>query len=125
MSLTSLEHAKRIALQVLHRQREYLRRRLHRYATRKYRCKPQQVQFDDTRADDRLKNATVCMLEPNTLGENDYLSIVVTSEIAMSMDELVGVLLHEYMHNWCIVRGKVMSCCNEHSFLRHLGDANA
>lgn len=65
------------------------------------------------------------MLDTNVLGENDLLSITVTSEIAMSMDELVCVLLHEYMHNWCVVRGKMMSCCNEHMFLRRLGDVNA
>jgi len=40
----------------------------------------------------------------------------------MSFDELVGVLVHEYLHNWCRVRGHFMSCHNEHQCMRGLGD---
>lgn len=74
----------------------------------------------------RLRNAKLsATLHESTLGETDCSEMCISSTMDMSMDELVDVLIHEYLHNWCVVRGKYMSCHREHVLIANLGDIYA
>ena len=95
-----------------------LQRHFSRFATRKYRCKPQQVKFVNTIP--LLKH--VYLEDTQNLGETDGKRIGISSTVPMTFDELVGVLVHECLHNYCKVRGRFMSCYNEHVCMRGLGD---
>jgi len=97
-----------------------LRRHFSRYATRKYLCKPQQVHFVDTHK--LLQRVTLGVEGALNLGETDGVGIAISDTIPMTFDELVGVLVHECLHNYCTVRGRFMSCHSEHICMRGLGD---
>lgn len=96
------------------------------FATRKYFCKPSQVTFEDGAALKRIKEASVGEIDPafpNVLGQTDGTMIEVMP-VSMSHSEIVATLLHEGMHDWCRVRGKFMSCKNEHRCMSTAGDPN-
>ena len=61
-----------------------------------------------------LKDATLGECDEGTVGATDNVRIWVSDTALMSFDEVVGTLVHEYLHNFCRVRGKYMSCDNEH-----------
>ena len=102
-------------LQVAHR-------RFRDYAVRKYRCKPQQIRFDDKGAIQRIRRAVLFDDEPWLLGRTDGETIEICAACPMTHAEIVGTLLHEAMHDWCRVRGKFMSCANEHYCMSRCGD---
>ena len=92
-----------------------------KYAQRKYRCKPQQVSFDDSGALRRIKDAVIMSGDNNYLGETDGIEIRIT-RMPMSHPLLVGTLLHEAMHDWCKVRGCCMCCKKEHFCMTKIGE---
>ena len=57
------------------------------------------------------------------LGETDGECISIFA-IPMSHAMLVGTLIHEALHDWCKVRGRPMSCANEHCCIAEIGDPN-
>jgi len=93
------------------------------FATRRYKCKRSQVKFETDKALRLVRNAVVSDERDDILAQTDNVCIEVM-RVPMQHSELVGVLLHEAMHNWCVVRGKYMSCCNEHRCMGRLGDPN-
>ena len=93
------------------------------FALRKYRCKRSQITFDDKGALRRLENAILCDDHPDMWGQTDGKQIEIC-ECEMCDDLLVGTLLHESLHDWCRVRGKVMSCRAEHYCMAKCGDPN-
>jgi hypothetical protein len=95
-----------------------LQKHFSRYATRKYKCKPQQIAFEDT---SKLLHKVSLGLCSGNLGETDGTQITISDVVPMTFDELVAVLVHECLHNYCLVRGKFMSCYNEHMCMRGLG----
>lgn len=92
-----------------------------RYATRRYRCKSQQVRFKFEKQITLLKLAKLSECGENNLGETDGSNIYISKHMPMSSNELVAVLLHEALHNFCVVKGKFMSCENEHRCMSSLG----
>ena len=100
-----LELAKPYAVSVIKTHSQKLQRHFSRFATRKYRCKPQQVSFDTDAQLKRLRAATLEECPVDVCGETDGQRIWVSPNVPMSFDELVGVLVHEFMHNYCNVRG--------------------
>jgi hypothetical protein len=89
---------------------------------RKYRCKPQQVKFNTERQLKLLKTAKLKPLDEDTMGETDGLEIRLNSEASFAWDRLVSTLVHEFLHNYCLVRGRYMSCENEHKCMLGLGE---
>jgi hypothetical protein len=108
------------AATILARHKVKLQKHFSRYATRKYKCKPQQVKFKETAQ--LLRRVTLGVEGIDNLGETDGVSIQISDTAPMTFDELVGVLVHECLHNYCTVRGRFMSCYNEHICMRGLGD---
>lgn len=98
--------------------------RFRNYAVRKYKCKPQQVTFDDNGALKRIKKAVLFDDEPGLMGRTDGEVIEISSNCEMNHSEIVGTLIHEAMHDWCKVRGKSMSCAKEHYCMSMCGDPN-
>ena len=92
-----------------------------KYAQRKYRCKARQVCFDDRGAMRRIRDAVISYKNLNHLGETDGVQIRITG-MPMTDELLVGTLIHEGMHNWCSVRGRFMSCENEHFCMTKVGE---
>lgn len=90
------------------------------FAVRKYRCKPAQVTFDTPGALRRISRAFLIDEVPGYLGQTDGKSIEIM-RTAMTHGLLVNTLIHEALHDWCRVRGKFMSCANEHHCMRVLG----
>jgi len=113
--------AKKKALHLFQANRNVLERHFVRYATRRYRCKAQQVKFKFKEQIAQLKRATLSKCGDNNLGETDGSKIYISKQMQMSQNELVAVLLHEALHNFCVVRGKFMSCNNEHRCMCSLG----
>lgn len=93
------------------------------YAVRKYRCKPQQVKFDDAGAVRRIRRAKLSDEDLSILGQTDGVRIDIM-RVPMSPPEIVGTLIHEGMHDWCSVRGKHMPAKYEHHCMSRLGDPN-
>ena len=93
------------------------------FAARHYRCKRSQVKFDTAKSLRLIRNAVVSDECEDILGQTDGAQIEIM-RVPMEHSEIVGVLLHEGMHNWCTVRGKYMSCANEHKCMATLGDPN-
>lgn len=120
MTSSRLALAKPYALGVVTTHSQMLQKHFLRFATRKYRCKPQQVSFECESQLELLKRAALGVCGEGNLGETDGVSITVNEALPMSFDELVATLVHEYLHNFCRVRGKFMSCDNEHSCMRGL-----
>ena len=100
-----------------------MQKRFRNYAVRKYRCKPQQVKFDDAGAVRRIQRAVLSDERDDILGQTDGVLIEVM-RVAMSQPELVGTLIHEALHDWCFVRGNSMPAKNEHHCMAYLGDPN-
>lgn len=98
-----------------------MQRAFRQYAVRKYRCKPQQVKFDDAGAIRRIRRAVVSDADLDILGQTDGVSIEIM-RVPMSHPEIVGTLIHEGMHDWCSVRGKCMPAKYEHHVMKRLGD---
>ena len=115
----SLQLAKPYAAEILRAKKSKLQKHFIRFATRKYRCKPQQVTFTDKSK--LLQTVSLGYCNGN-LGETDGVCITISHVEPMTFDELIGVLVHECLHNYCLVRGKYMSCYNEHMCMRGLGD---
>lgn len=106
------------AANILRSHRVKIQKHFRTFAVRKYVCKPQQVTFENT-----IKLLRkVSLVDMYNLGETDGTCIDISQTVPMSFDELVGVLVHECLHNYCKVRGKYMSCHNEHTCMRGLGD---
>lgn len=117
-----LAAAKPFSHKIIRMQQNKLEKHFSRYATRKYHCKPQQVKFDSANQLQRMLCATLKKLDHDTLGETDGNQIWISSSTPMTFDDVVCVLVHEYLHNFCRVRGRFMSCYNEHQCMRGLGD---
>jgi hypothetical protein len=99
-------------------------KRFRNYAVRKYRCKPQQVTFDNFGALKRISKAVLFDDDPSLLGRTDGVTIEISGGCDMTYPELIGTLIHEAMHDWCRVRGKFMSCGREHHCMSQCGDPN-
>ena len=115
-----LATAKPYARQIVIRHAKRLQRHFSRYAMRKYRCKPSQVSFDNTVP--LLQKAKLVPLSEEVVGETDGVEICINSIVPMTWDHLVSTLVHESLHNFCRVRGRFMSCHNEHQCMRGLGE---
>ena len=104
------------------------KRAFRNFAVRKYRCKPQQVTFDDKGALRRIQRAILSYSDdPGLMGQTSETQIEImygTTSHWGTWAELVTVLIHEAMHNWCRVRGKFMHTENEHWCLGRLGEPN-
>lgn len=100
------------------------KRRFSNYAVRKYRCKPQQVAFDDAGAKKRIREAILFYDDETLLGRTDGETIEICGVCGMTHPELVGTLIHEAMHSWCRVRGNFMPCNREHYCMSRCGDPN-
>ena len=98
--------------------------RFRNYAVRKYRCKPQQVTFDNAGALKRISKAVLFEDDPSLLGRTDGVTIEISGACDMTHPELIGTLIHEALHDWCRVRGKFMSCGREHFCMSKCGDPN-
>ena len=100
------------------------KRAFRNFAVRKYRCKPQQVTFDDKGALRRLQGAILSYSDdPYLNGQTSETQIEIMYQWS-TWAELVTVLIHEAMHNWCRVRGKFMHTENEHWCMGRLGEPN-
>jgi hypothetical protein len=122
VTAASLSVAKAYALRILKEQKQWLQRRFVAFARRKYRCKPSQVSFLHELSEHRVANATLKDLDPLTCGETDGVHIWVSSCEPMTFDDLINVLVHESLHDYCYVRGRCMSCANEHKCMRGMGE---
>ena len=69
-----------------------------------------------------LEKAELHPLCSGVVGETDGVRILVSSVEPMTWDHLVSTLVHEFLHNYCRVRGRFMSCHNEHQCMRGLGE---
>ena len=75
------------------------------------------AKFDTFGTMKRLKCATLQHgrdFDESTLAYNDSERIVML-ERTMHDSEIVQILIHKALHNWCIVRGKFMGCDREHA----------
>jgi len=84
------------------------------------------AKFDTEGTLRRLRIATLehgREFDESTLAYNDSERIVML-ERSMHDSEIVQILIHEALHNWCIVRGKYMGCDREHACMAILGDPN-
>ena len=100
------------------------KRAFRNFAVRKYHCKPQQVTFDDKGALRRLQGAILSYSDdPDLNGQTSETQIEIMYQWS-TWAELVTVLVHEAMHNWCRVRGKFMHTENEHWCMGRLGEPN-
>ena len=100
------------------------KRAFRNFAVRKYRCKPQQVTFDDKGALRRIQGAVLSYSDDPCLnGQTSETQIEIMYQWS-TWAELVTVLIHEAMHNWCRVRGKFMHTENEHWCMGRLGEPN-
>ena len=122
MTQQMLTRAKPYAASIVTRHSKLLQKHFSRFATRKYRCKPQQVKFDSATQLQLLKRAVLKECCDGILGETDGVQIWISNSALMTFDDVISVLIHEYLHNYCLVRGKTMSCHNEHQCMRGLGD---
>ena len=86
-------------------------------------CKRRQIKFDDVGAVRRIKTAVLCYDDEEIWGRTDGHTIEISGGY-MSYPQLVGTLLHESLHDWCRVRGRVMSCAGEHFCMHKCGDPN-
>lgn len=102
----------------------FAQRRFRNYAVRKYRCKPRDVTFDTSASVKRIRGAVLYNDDPNMLGRTDGITIEINSCCQMTHSEIIAALLHEARHDWCRVRGKYMSCANEHCCMSKCGDPN-
>ena len=104
------------------------KRAFRNFAVRRYRCKPQQVTFDDKGALRRIQRAILSYSDdPGLMGQTSETQIEImygTTSHWGTWAELVTVLIHEAMHNWCRVRGKFMHTENEHWCMGRLGEPN-
>ena len=119
--------AKWQACKLLQLKFELAESRFRNYAVRKYKCKPQQVKFQNKRALRRIKAAILFYTDtenPPLLGQTDDWQIEISGTLPMTHVEIVSTLVHEAMHNWCLVRGKYMSCQSEHRCMHTCGDPN-
>ena len=124
MTTHILTLAKWQAKQILKSRRRIGHMRFKCYAVRKYKCKPQQVTFDDKRAEQLIDNAVLYIDDPKYLGQTDNIQIRINAVRPLTYADIVGTLIHESMHNWCSVRGKYMSMQNEHHCMGMCGDPN-
>jgi len=84
------------------------------------------VKFDTAGTLKRLRRAEFedgLTFSTETLAYNDSSKIVMFAR-TMHDAEIVQVLIHEALHNWCLVRGKYMGCEREHACMALLGDPN-
>ena len=100
------------------------KRAFRNFAVRKYRCKPQQVTFDDKGALRRIRGAILSYSDDPYLNGQTSLTQIEIMHQWSTWAELVTVLIHEAMHNWCRVRGKFMHMENEHWCMGRLGEPN-
>ena len=95
------------------------------YCVRKYRCKRHNVKFKPRRQSlRRIRSAILNSEIPELLGQTDGDTIEVSSNTLMTFTDLVGVLVHEALHNWCHVYGRVLSGTVEHHCMAVLGDVH-
>ena len=97
--------------------------RFRKFALRKYRCRSSQVSFNDAGSLKRIEEAKLIDDQPDCWGQTDGKTIEICA-CAMSESRLVCTLIHEALHDWCRVRGKVMSCRAEHYCMAKCGDPN-
>jgi len=117
----NLSKAKWQATHLFEVARTDMQRKFRRYAVRRYRCKPQQVKFDDAGAIRRIRRAELSDADLSLLGQTDGVTIEIM-RVPMWHAELVGTLVHEGMHDWCSVRGKRIPAAAEHHCMSCLGD---
>ena len=107
MTSGMLELAKPFARDVLTKQRLKLQRHFCRFASRKYKCKSSQVSFRHEASMKRMRRAELLPVGEELLGLTDGESIWISSEAPMTWDDLVCTLVHETLHDYCTVRGKI------------------
>ena len=93
-----------------------------RYAVRRYKCKRRAIKFDEVGALQRLQKAELGVDEESVYGHTDGQKIVINTECPMGFGDVVATLVHEALHNFCVVRGKLMGCEREHVCMRGLGE---
>lgn len=122
MTVQMLALARPFARKILLDKKALIHKTFSRFATRKYRCKPQQVTFDEEQQESMLRNTRLCTCTEDCYGETDGSSISISPDEPMTHDLLVSVVVHEALHNYCKVRGRYMSTHNEHQCMRSLGE---
>lgn len=80
------------------------------------------MKFEPQKQRQLLRNAELAALGDDLLGLTDGVHIWINSEMPMTWEHLISTLVHEYLHNFCRVRGQYMSCWNEHQCMRGLGE---
>lgn len=98
-------------------------RKFRRSMSRRYKCKPSAVTFEPLAGPtQRIRRAVLVSGYPHLYAQTDGYTIEV-SDAPMTFKELVGSLVHEALHSWCMVRGKWVPEAPEHHVMRALGDA--
>ena len=118
----SLRLAKPIASVIVRANMRRIQDHFVKYAMRKYRCKRSAVTFDDRGALRRLRYAVLGEDEDGIYGHTDGKTILINSAYEMGFSDIVPTLVHECLHDFCIVRGKKMGCDREHVCMRGLGE---
>ena len=86
------------------------------------RCKPSSVVFKKTASQlRRLRTAKLVDLGEGLWGETEKGEIRI-NKCAMTYECLVNTLVHEALHDCCLVRGRVPGCEHEHRIMRSLGE---
>lgn len=94
------------------------------YVLEHYACKHKDIAFDSRGALKRIRAAQLRSLGKDCLGQTDGDVIEISRSIPMRYDEIVCTLLHEALHDWCLVKGRRMACHKEHRCMHILGDPN-
>jgi hypothetical protein len=84
------------------------------------------IKFDTNGTLKRLRSAKFQSgdtFPDSTLAYNNSDEIVMFSR-TMHDAEIVQILIHEALHNWCMIRGNYMGCEREHACMALLGDPN-
>lgn len=121
-----LELCRKYASIIVKKNREKLQKHFSLYAQRTYGCPPSQVSFKDKERDEILRRVTHCIMK-NSKGcinsaETTLDYMLINSRYKLTTDEIVWLMIHEYLHCYCVVRGRQMSTAREHECMRELGD---
>ena len=118
--------AKMYASTLFRRHRKRIEQVFRSYLTRRYRRKPSSVCFERGRYTFdpvwRIQNALLVDLPKPLIGLTDGVCIEISSTEPMQFHELVGCLVHEALHTFCTMHGRVLPVHVEHHCMRVLGD---
>ena len=122
MTEKNLFLAKAIANGIVKSNMCHIKRHFTRYVTRRYTCKATSVKFDERGALYRLRNAVLGPDDEDIYRHTDGKTILINSRFEMSFLDVVATLVHESLHDFCLVRGRKMGCEREHVCMRGLGE---